>query len=186
MSYHTPDIPTQLTEIPVFRATHAENQEQHGEWWTNERGQLHADDRPAVIISCNGNPIERRWYQNGKLKRVDDQPTIVKNHLSHPEVVYENRWMTSNNVLHREGDLPAFERFNIKGESITTLYYKNGKMHRTEGPAAIFMYGHPEYWVNGCKIPKSIWEEEYGPKRVPITIEAIEKVLGYKITIVDE
>ena len=67
---------------------------------------------------------------------------------------------------HRE-DGPAYIVMYIKEDNIEIVieegYYKNGQLHRLDGPAEIF-YGEPEvikrenYWINDEWLIKEEWE----------------------------
>ena len=54
-------------------------------------------------------------------------------------------WKNKNGQIHRDGDLPAFERAN--GDK---FYYKEGKLHRDgDLPAIEYACGDKEYCKNG-------------------------------------
>ncbi len=38
------------------------------------------------------------------------------------------------------------------------VWYKNGKWHRSDGPAVIFVDGSVDYWINGERVNKKAIE----------------------------
>lgn len=47
---------------------------------------------------------------------------------------------------HRDGDKPA-----IICSGATEFYYKYGKLHRINGPAAVWEFGLKEWWIDGVE-----------------------------------
>ncbi len=84
--------------------------------WTNDEGQLHREDGPAVEFHSG----TKFWYQNGELHRLDN-----------PAVEYENgdkKWY-QNGELHRLDGPAAEYSYGAKH------WYQNGQRHRLDGPA---------------------------------------------------
>ena len=57
-----------------------------------------------------------------------------------------NKSYTFNGLLHREDDLPA-----IEWKSGTKDWYKNGKLHRLDGPATILADGSKYWFIEGIE-----------------------------------
>jgi outer membrane lipoprotein-sorting protein len=129
------------------------------EFWLNKDDVLHREnDKPAVIFA-DGTKL---WIRNGKLHR-DNGPAItypdsmcasvedIKNMQEYTVKIDNNgteRWYNKDEKLHRDDDEPAAIYYDG-----TKYWYKNGKLHRENGPAAIFASGYEEYWVNGVLQP---------------------------------
>ena len=108
------------------------------------------------------------WYLNGKLHR-EDGPSI-----EYPDGT--KQWWF-NGERHRE-DGPAVEY-----PDGTKHWFFNGKLHREDGPACEQANGTKFWFFNG----DSLTEEEFN-QRVNVkemSIDQIQKMLGYKINIVE-
>ncbi len=103
----------------------------------NEKGELHADNQPAVVNSAN----EEQWWKNGKLHR-EDGPAITNS---------GGRAWYLDGLLHRT-DGPAIESGIWQNNELIVCrseYWFWGKLHREEGPAVIEIDGSHEYWLRG-------------------------------------
>lgn len=62
------------------------------------------------------------------------------------------------------------------------LWFLNGKRHREDGPAIEWFDGTQEWYLNGVKLT----EEEFNARNKvkEVTINELEKLLGYKIKVV--
>jgi len=94
--------------------------------------------------------------------------------------VYEDgtkEWFL-NGKLHRT-DGPAIEYANGNKH-----WYLNDKLHREDGPAFEWASGYKEWWLNGV----SLTEQEFNNRTnvQELTIQELEKELGYKIKLVGE
>jgi hypothetical protein len=84
--------------------------------------------------NCISNEDSVKWYLKGKLHREDDKPAIISiSHLC--ELDYRSL------VLNDDYDSVINTQYRSPVENI--YYYKNGKKHRTVGPACIEIY-HPD------------------------------------------
>jgi len=94
--------------------------------------------------------------------------------------VYEDgtKWWYLNGQYHRE-DGPACEY-----ASGTKEWFLNGKRHREDGPAIEWADGEKEWYLNDVELT----EEEFNNRTQvqELTIEQLEKELGYKIKVVGE
>lgn len=127
-------------------------------------GKLHCIDGPAHVSNRN-NKYVQCWYHAGKLHRDNDLPAIEhdnfkiwfqngKRHRSNdlPAVEYTNgrrfEWYRHDR-RHRDGDLPAIIDKCTKTRW-REWWYKNGKLHRDNGPAIIECYH--DMWYQGGKL----------------------------------
>ena len=119
-----------------------------------------------VRVSESG---KQSWYLNDKLHR-EDGPAIIRADGS-------QSWCL-NDKLHRE-DGPA-----IISANGTEIWCLNDKLHREDGPAIISANGTQEWWLNGIKLT----EEEFNSRNEikELSVAEIEKLLGYKIKVVDK
>ena len=111
---------------------------------------------------------DKSWYLNGELHR-EDGPAI--------EFSNGNKLWYLNGKLHRE-DGPA-----VEWSSGDKHWYLNGKLHREDGPAISRRNGGKEWYLNG----QGCSEETFLKKTQQVkemTIEDIEKQLGYTIKVV--
>lgn len=90
-------------------------------------------------------------------KRID----LMKYDLNNSTITIENNVtiveFKKNGEYHRE-HAPAFIRYAPRLEEETKLFYFEGKLHRTDGPATIKEHGCTtthEYYENGVKTPKT-------------------------------
>jgi len=65
----------------------------------------------------------------------------------------------------------------------TRFWYRNSKLHRTDGPAVIHSSGRKEFWLNGIFYSEKDYWEKLKPAK-EMTIAELEKELGYKIKVV--
>ena len=71
------------------------------------------------------------------------------------------RWWYKNGLLHRT-DGPAIELANG-----ARFWYQNGLIHRTDGPAIEYSNGEREWWIED----KSLTEEEFNKQTKKTTCE---------------
>jgi hypothetical protein len=88
------------------------------------------------------------------------------------------RWY-QNNLLHRL-DGPAIEYADGSKD-----WYQNGKLHRTDGPAVEYADGTKEYWIEGLVYNEHQFIEMTKPVK-ELSVAELEKLLGYKIKLVDK
>ena len=89
---------------------------------------------------------------------------------------YEEWWL--NGKLHRE-DGPA-----IESAGGSKFWYLNGERHREDGPAVEYSNGSKFWWLNDDELT----EQEFNnrTKTKELTIQELEKELGYKIKVVGD
>ena len=125
----------------------------HSIEYTNELGQLHREDGPAVEYN-NG---KKEWWINGKLHRTDGPAR---------EYIDKKFWF-KNGVYHRENNLPAIEY--IEGYK---AWFVEGLRHREDGPAIIKRSGIKEWYLNDNKYT----EEEYGNEIIKIKLGRLKNL----------
>lgn len=125
------------------------------EWYNN--GYLHRNgDLPAIIKNQNN---RREWYKNGKRHR-ERGPAIIDDSLDSEsyyldDKLYENGldifaedgdvYYYYNGILNSvDEDIPA-----VKRKDGTEKWYKNGILHRSNGPAIIDKKGNKYYYYEG-------------------------------------
>jgi hypothetical protein len=101
---------------------------------TNEDGQYHREDGPAIIHTCG----TMFWFLNGKRHREGGLAAIYMPH--------ETKEWYLNDRLHRE-DGPAVELYDG-----SKYWYINGKRHREDGPAIERADGTKEWYLDGNKV----------------------------------
>ena len=70
-----------------------------------------------------------------------------------------------NGILHRE-DGPAVIRLND-----SKIWYKNGVYHREDGPAIIREHGSEEWWINGKFLKNSKYDDQKLFKNMKMNIK---------------
>lgn len=114
------------------------------EWWVN--GELHRNDGPAVEISGNCHlwiVTNLKAVGIGGRRKKDNWIWRANAREYNPsEEEFANEWWR-NGKLHRN-DGPAIERSNGERQ-----WWVNGKRHRVDGPAVIHPEGSKEWWVDG-------------------------------------
>ena len=111
---------------------------------------------------------DNEWYLNGKWHR-EDGPAI--------ERANGDKYWFLDGKPHRE-DGPAIEYVDGGKE-----WYIKGKLHREDGPAVEWAGGGKSWYING----KGYTEQEYLAKTNPVkelTMEEIEKLLGYSVKVI--
>ena len=66
----------------------------------------------------------------------------------------------------------------------TKEWFLNGQRHRVDGPAIEYPNGTKEYWINGRHYSENEFNTRTNSKE--LSVAEIEKLLGYKIKIVDK
>lgn len=73
------------------------------------------------------------------------------------EVIVKDPYFAQLFVYYVEG-ISTINKENINGTSIdfygNKFWYKNGKLHRIDGPAVESQSGYIEWWLNGERVPK--------------------------------
>jgi len=129
---------------------------------------------PALITT-----ISESWYKHGKLHRIDG-PAVEKTnghkeywiegvHLTEEEFNEEQFpileqpqidefgteiWRNKDGKYHRDDDLPAMTYKNG-----TKYWYKHGKLHRLNGPAAEYTNGTKMYHIEGTELTEDEFNE---------------------------
>jgi hypothetical protein len=57
--------------------------------------------------------------------------------------------------------------------------------HRENGPAIVHYDGREEWWLDGIEYSKEAFDKYMNPSSKKMTVEEIQKELGYKIEIVE-
>lgn len=100
--------------------------------YLNSEKQLHREDNPALIyLNRDGTILSEFWYQNGKQHRTssssfsvgeedgEDLPAII---IYKNNKIIKKIWC-SNNKIHRDGNLPAYIKYDLEGKIIKQEYY---------------------------------------------------------------
>lgn len=116
-------------------------------------------------VQVDGDRTE--WFLYGQRHR-EDGPAVER------ADGYKAWWL--NDQIHRV-DGPAIERPNGDKE-----WYLNGYLHREDGPAIEWANGEKQWRLHGQRLS----EEEFNKrtKTKELTVNEIEKLLGYKIKVV--
>lgn len=120
-------------------------------------GRLHRDDGPAVE-QANGVHL---WIQNGLIQNIEYTPAFktaceitpsdslvtdsLTNEIKYIKIVYGEKYYykdSSLTIIHRN-DGPAYT--GKDGE----MWYINGKIHRTDGPALLYPNGSEAWFKDG-------------------------------------
>ena len=99
------------------------------------KGNLHRDGLPAVIISNNSTNLHEEMWIDGIIDTSNRYTIMTSDGVTK---------YFKDKILHRDGDLPAIiERNGSK------WYYKYGKLHRDNGlPAVEYSNGGKRWYVN--------------------------------------
>jgi len=102
----------------------------------DEQGQLHRESGPARVsyFGCSGSPAHVDYFWHGLPHRIDGpaQQCWWSN-----GVLDEEAWYVDG-MRHREGNKPALIRMDMSGKyAECEEYYIKGRLHRSDGPAAI-------------------------------------------------
>lgn len=77
--------------------------------------------------------------------------------------VYRSGWISD--IPKNYTGIVYYESFSYTTKS----YYKDGKLHRRNGPAVIYQHrdlsGHEEYWLNGKKYSEDKWRQQLKKKK---------------------
>jgi len=125
-------------------------------------GKLHREDGPAIEYA-NGTKF---WYLNDEPHR-EDGPAI--------EYADGTKYWYLNGDRHRI-DGPA-----VEWADGTKCWYFDGKLHREDGPA--IEWGSKSWWLNGIQYSEKEYWNQLSPAK-ELTVNEIEKLLGYKIKVV--
>lgn len=118
---------------------------------------------PAVIIEGVNNPYRINVHTMNN--KGDIYTRLCTNYL------FCENWL-KNKKYHSFGDKPAIKLINDKDDSLQAIFYKDGRVHRLDGPAKIIKsgltYKHVEYIVNGK------YHRNDGPAIIHITKAGVE------------
>lgn len=157
------------------------------EYYTNERGEVHRNNGPAVIkyFSCGRKEYEK-WYENGKLHN-NNGPSVIeyftsnrkkcekwyKNGEPHNDngpalidyLYREEQWF-QNGLNHDPSPNQAaviiyYENNNKKQE----IFYSNGQIHRAKGPS-IISYSYNGKVIEEYYCKNNITHRDDGPARI--------------------
>ena len=115
--------------------------------------------------------------ESSKESDMDRFDAVEQSDGSYIDKNNEITWYNVHEQMHRE-DGPAIERSD--GDK---FWYLNGELHREDGPAIEGGNGTKRWYLNGQEYS----EEDFLKKTQPVkemTIEDIEKQLGYTIKVV--
>jgi len=108
-------------------------------WYKN--GKVHREDGPAIIWA-DGTQV---WFKNNKAHR-EDGPAIIEPDGS-------QSWFLEGKKYSKEEFDVIRNKYtsHIKLTDGTQKWYKNGVLHREDGPAIIEPNGHQVWYFNGRK-----------------------------------
>ena len=111
----------------------------------------------GMFTSTSGTLPDGTWilFDGASVKRTEMSRAIPMIGKNCIEIGCGDKYWYKNGKLHRE-DGPAVE-WTDGGK----CWYKNGKLHRGDGPAAEYASGGKEWWING----KQLTEKEFNKKR---------------------
>lgn len=153
------------------------------EWRQN--GLLHREgDRPALTISN-----WEQYWQNGFIYREGGKPAGITSFTGGKYHSYYNKQNQEHRDGGKpalisipdpgfvSGYYHGFEKleepqgywnkddwkiFNEKKSRRLRRWMRNGKFHRTNGPATINPDGNKEYWIDGIRLDRFTWAEQTG------------------------
>lgn len=98
---------------------------------------LHREDGPAYSYYYDQNENKKKKYEAfflfGKRDKLDGPSTIEY----HPDGSLKDEQWYKNDVIHRDGGLPAWREWDENGVLRVERYMVNGLYHRDGGPAYI-------------------------------------------------
>jgi len=109
-------------------------------YWYNKEGKYHREDGPAIEWADGSNA----WYINNKLHREDGPAIEYTNY----KVWYLNNKHYTEEEWKKELNKPKCE---IDKDGIKEWRNKEGKSHRTDGPAFEYEDGGKSWWINGAR-----------------------------------
>lgn len=118
------------------------------EYWVN--GKLHRDNDLPAVISNDGT---QKFFINGKLHRKNG-PAVIDSEGN--EFFYKNGKLVNNTTIPTTITVRSFDEIpaNFTGivkhinDDSSTEYYKNGKLHREDGPA-VDSNTEKSFYING-------------------------------------
>ena len=117
-----------------------------------------------VEVFDNG---DKRWYQNGKLHRLDG-----------PAIEYANGdykvWYRNDNYHRLDG--PAIEYAN--GDK---YWCRNGKLHRDDGPAIEYANGIKRWYIDDNNLTEEEFNDRDKAEVVEVTLEDIAKAMNVDV-----
>lgn len=156
-AYHKQEMPfgkgfKYINEKGEFHRLNGPAIEHHNgvkEWYKN--GKLHREDGPAIETPG----IRQEWYKNGKLHRDPEKgPAVItvlndKEYYKNGELIKRESYNGNTMYYDKDGKFHKTDGPALVTES-RDYYYKHGKLHRTDGPA-IYDYQHnkEEWYQNG-------------------------------------
>lgn len=111
------------------------------QWFAD--GVLHRDgDVPAQIETFRDGAFKMSWYRDGVLHRDGDLPAVA-----YYGSYQEAQWWV-NGKRHRIGDKPA----QMLIDHDTHLWFHNGRLHRTSGPAITHRGQDRGWFIHGQRV----------------------------------
>jgi hypothetical protein len=106
-----------------------------GEAWYKD-GQIHRDGAAAMRLEHHPGRVDMRWYQSGDLHRDTGPARIVQEDTTSGPMITMEHW-SRRGEDHRLGG-PAFQAISVRTGVITQEYWRfDGKGHRDDGPSTI-------------------------------------------------
>lgn len=127
-----------------------------------------------LLHRLNGPAVE--WADGSKVWHVDGK----RHRLSGPAIEYADGskfWYVDGKIHRMDG--PAAEWADG-----TKFWYVDGKLHRLDGPAVEHANGTKYWFIDDVKLTEKQFKERTAPVK-ELTIGDIEKLLGYKVKVID-
>ena len=108
----------------------------------------------------------KRWYQNGKLHRLDG-PSV--------------EWAEGSKQWWVEGKLHRLDGPAGEWADGTKEWYQNGKLHRLDGPAVEWADGAKYWWIEGKEYTEKQFNKIVNPRPLEgkqVVIEGKEYILS--------
>ena len=124
-----------------------------GNTYWYKHGQLHREDGPA-IESNNGE--KKYWIEGVQLTEEEFEEEQLGPILEQPQIdeFGTEIWRNKDGKLHRDNNLPAMI-FKDRNK----LFYKNGELHRLNGPAIEYIDGTKKYWIEGVQLTEDEFKD---------------------------
>lgn len=89
--------------------------------------------KPSYIYSCKSKILEQRWTE----KTLQEEAPLISEEFLIKNMNHHNFFrILLNSLLHNLSD-NAMEIYNANEQKILSYWYKNGDLHRDDGPAII-------------------------------------------------
>ncbi|WP_202416734.1 hypothetical protein [Duganella qianjiadongensis] len=140
------------------------------EWWLN--GKRHRENGPA-IESSNGN---KEWYINGERHR-ENGPAIITS-IGCKQYCLGGKFIDLYNF---EKTIAAKQNKNGKYDEDGDIYhYKNGRLHREDGPAVETAEGGKEWFLNDISFTEDEFNDWKQKRKLERKIKSINKTMYKK------